>query len=558
MLVCEYLTSRLKREGVKVVFGYTGGNIVYCIDAVQRADGIDFIENRHEEDSAFAANGVAAQTGHIACAMVSSGPGALNLVTGIANAWYDSLPVLFIAGDVSRYQGKTLARQDAFQATPIVRAAAPFCKFAAEIRSLDGIEQIFDRAFSELTNGRHGPVLLSIAHFIQRSSWPSGPPAIDPAGFDPCQTKPGIASADLSEISRILFCSKAPLVLIGGGMKADAETLDLLLKRCSIPFAVSLRGASFLDQKLPTFLGLVGDYGHKAANAALAACDCLIALGTRLDERQTWALKKYNPTCRIIHLDIDPDELFEQSDTYYPVHAAGSELFGLLEKHDWNAGVFSAWKTKLDRLRSFFPRIPSGHPLHELISRIGSLMPEKTSFFVDVGMNQMLSAQSLELHAGQRFFTSSGLGSMGFAIPAAAGASAAIRAEGKKELVVAITGDGGFQMSFNDLITVRKEHLPLKILVINNSCLGMIRGLQDHIMEGRLTASVDGYSVCDIEKIASAFDIRYHRVDLLSADPRSLQDILLDPGSPALFEIRCAYEDSIPYPNGPCDLEQPD
>lgn len=555
MRVCDYIVSRLKREGVKVVFGYTGGNIVYCIDAVQRAEGIDFVENRHEQDSAFAADGAAALTGGMSCVMVSSGPGALNLMTGIADAWFDSLPVLFIAGDVSRYQGKNRARQDAFQAAPIVRAAAPFCKFAAEVRSRDGVKTVIDRAFRELFRGRPGPVLLSIAHFVQRSDWIDEQETAEEASPpEHSEAEKATAVPDAAKILSMLAASRAPLLLAGGGMRRGAEALNRVLERKNLPVVASLAGISLPDHRHPFFMGMIGDYGHEAANTALASCDCLIVLGSRLDERQVWALKKYNPSCPVIHADIDPGELFEPSPSYLPLEADAETLLRLLDEAEWNADALAAWRENLLRLKRELPRFTEDRLLHGVLSRIGESMPEDAVFFADVGMNQMVAAQALTLRPGQRLFFSAGLGSMGYAVPAAVGAAAVIRASGGDAPVTAITGDGGFQMSLNELATIRHEGLPIRIIVVNNHCLGMIRGLQDHILEGRLTASTEGYSVCDIGKVADAFGMKYRRT-VLPADMPAIRAFLLGGEEAAVLEIDCSYEDALPFPNGPCELK---
>ena len=544
MLVCEYIAEYLKKHGISVVFGYQGGNISFCIDAIKRTEGIEFIETRHEQAASFAANGVALCMQGKGCAVASSGPGAINLLTGVANAWFDSLPVIFIVGDVSAYQGKTNARQDAFQAAPITEAARPFCKYTSHIRSPEVVKIELDRAMQAMENGRPGPALLSIAHFVQRSNMPL---SVQEISESHTESNTALDSSAKELVFKKLSVAQRTIMLLGGGAEKYKNVLSQFLSHVPMPVVCSLRGLNAIDHTYKFYSGMIGDYGHRRSNRLLAESDCVIVLGARLDERQTWAIKKYNPSLNIIHADYDPAELYPASDTYLPLHCDISYLVDILSDYSWNVDSLTAWGEYAKGLEAKYPLFPGVDSVNSFLSKLSMCLPENTTCFADVGLNQMLVAQNLFLSSGKRLYSSCGLGSMGFAVPAAVGAAVS-----QKQSTVAFTGDGGLQMSIAELETVVYEKIPVKIVLLNNNSLGMIKELQSKIMNGRFYGSVEGYSICSVEKLAEAYGIKYFNVDWRKDISEEMKNYLTN-SEPVLFELKIS-ENDLPFPNGPDEL----
>lgn len=534
MSVSKYIAEELFKSGVFHVFGYQGANITYLVDAISTSAGLRYIQTYHEQGAAFAANGYAQASGTLGVAVASSGPGALNLVTGIANAYCDSIPTLFICGDLSRrYQKNTLPlRQDGFQSTDIVSIVRPITKYAELVRSPDDVRYCLERALFEASNGRRGPVLLSIPHWIQRAE-------IDPAVLrcfvaERTERTPN-AEPIAKEVLDILSRSRRPLILLGGGC-ANPETRSALtrfLERNPLPAVASLCGLSVISHNHPSYIGFIGDYGHRHANIALAASDCVIVLGSRMDERQVGFLKDFRENKTMIHVDIDQSELLYLSDRYFPVLGAVSDFLNALAVVSLDQCALSEWKNALRKLVKKYPVHTSSPELSppSFLSELFGLLAADAQVYVDVGLHQMCTAQFGVLTNGKQLYFSGGLGSMGYALPACIGGHMA--RPGRQTLC--IVGDGGLMMSLPELQTIARDNLDVKIIVLNNHCLGMVRDHQRAALDGRTFGTVEGYLAGDLNKIAKAFNLKFFRVDR-QGDVEMLNEILRTEG-PVLVEV---------------------
>ncbi|WP_295442947.1 thiamine pyrophosphate-binding protein [uncultured Thiodictyon sp.] len=542
MTVSKYIAEELFRLGVFHVFGYQGANITYLVDAVSTHAGLRYVQTYHEQGASFAANGYAQACGTLGVAVASSGPGALNLVTGIANAYCDSIPNLFICGDLSRrYHKNTLPlRQDGFQSTDIVSIVRPITKYVELVSSPEDVRYCLERAVFEATNARRGPALLSIPHWIQRTE-------IDPStqrGF----VAPDPAAAPHSEpisqeILDLLSSSRRPLLLLGGGC-ASTETrcvLTAFLERNPLPAVASLCGLSAISHDHPSYVGFIGDYGHRHANVALAASDCLIVLGSRMDERQIGFSKGFSDNKAIIHVDIDQSELLFASERYFPVRRPVADF---LRHLDSVAPLSLAeWQKALRQLQSKYPVRTTTDELSpsSFLAELFGLLAPNAQVYVDVGLHQMYTAQFGVLTNGKQLYFSGGLGSMGYALPACIGG----RLARPERQTLCIAGDGGFMMSLPELQTIARERLDVKIVILNNHCLGMVRNHQRAALDGRHFGTVEGYLAGDMNKIAQAFDLKFFRINEQS-DVNSLDHILRTPG-PLLVEV-VFPNDMMPFP----------
>lgn len=542
--VSEYIAEELVKFGITHVFGYQGANITYLIDAISTRTDISYVQTYHEQGAAFAANGYAQASETLGVAISSSGPGALNLVTGIANAFCDSIPTLFICGDLSRrFPKNTLpVRQDGFQSTDIISIVRPITKYAELVQSPDDVRHCLERALFEATDGRRGPALLSIPHWIQRAE-------INPVVLRSFTAKQSEKLPDAASMTRevldLLSRSRHPLILLGGGC-ADQETrfaLTSFLERNQLPVVASLRGLSVICHDHPSYVGFIGDYGHRHANLALAASDCLIVLGSRMDERQVGFLKDFRENKTIVHVDIDPSELLCRSGHYFPVRSSVGDFLNSIDSVRLDQASLSEWKYGLRQLEKKYPVRTSTEELSpssllvELFDRIAAV----AQIYVDVGLHQMCTAQFGVLTNGKQLYFSGGLGSMGYALPACIGGHLA-RPERQ---TLCIAGDGGVMMSLPELQTIARDQLNIKIVVFNNNCLGMVRNYQMAALDGRTFGTVDGYLAGDMNKIAQAFALKFFRISK-QGDLKMLDEILRTEG-PVLVEVVFS-NDMMPSP----------
>lgn len=507
MKVSDYIVEFFINKGITDVFGYPGGMVTQLMDSFRKYDGqITAHVNYHEQGAAFAACGYAQVSGKVGVAYATSGPGATNLITGICHAFFDSVPAIFITGQVNRNEarGSMGVRQRGFQETDIVSVVTPVTKYAAYVEDAGELPAELEKAYDVANSGRKGPVLLDIPMDVFRAEIERRTGEV----YSSVEEKRKEVS--LGEITAVLSdalgCAKAPVFLIGGGVKSSnmEGKLRELLGRKGIPVIASMIAFDVMKCD-PVYYGFLGAYGDRTANFIAAKCDLLITIGTRLDIRQVGVHRdRFAPNATIIRFDIDPGEL------EYRVHENETQMCTDIETVlDALAATktydFRKWLAVCDeikRMLSDTDHTPTGRLVEELSNKI----PDDTAITTDVGQNQVWVAQSFHLKQNQKVLFSGGHGAMGYALPAAIGA---YYGTGKKT-VYCITGDGGMQMNIQELQFIARERLPIKIVVLNNNALGMIRHFQEMYFDSRYfqTKPEGGYEAPSFARIAEAYGIK--------------------------------------------------
>jgi acetolactate synthase-1/2/3 large subunit len=511
MKVSDYVAQSLAERGVTHVFYLIGGMITHLVDSFQRQDRVRLVSFHHEQGAAFAAEGLARTTGIPGVAMATSGPGAVNLLTGVGSCFFDSVPAVFITGQVNRNElrGVRGIRQLGFQETDIVSMARPITKAAWQVNDPREVPEVLERAFAFALAGRPGPVLIDLPMDVQRQDIPvPGPRAV---GAGAGKTSGG--SLDLEAIFRDLGACRAPLILAGGGVRTAgrAEEFREVVAKLGVPVVHSLHGVDALPFGHPHRVGMIGTYGNRWANMALGRCDGLLVLGSRLDIRQTGAnTRSFRGTRVIHHVDVDASEINNRVDgcTAHEANLADALVEMVRAAPEWGAARWGGWREEIADLRRQWADVAElkgccGINPNAAMHLVSRAMRNARGFAVDVGNHQMWAAQSLELHAGQRFLTSGGMGAMGFALPAAIGASMA--EPGQQYVVVA--GDGGLQCNIQELQTLARNRLAIKIVVLDNASLGMVRQFQESYFASRFEGTQWGYSAPDFVRVAQAYGI---------------------------------------------------
>lgn len=500
MKLSDYVIDCLKQQGVSHVFEFIGGAIVHLLDSVSFRDDMECVSVRHEQAGAFAAEAYARMNGKLGVAMATSGPGALNLLTGIGSCFFDSVPCLFITGQVNTYEYKfdRPVRQIGFQETDIVSVAKPLTKYAVMVTEPQQIRYELEKAIYMSQNGRPGPVLLDIPMNLQRAQIEPGNLAsfFDSQEYIELSNKPEIDDSIIADVISMLGEAKRPLILAGGGVRVSnsTEQLALFVEKTGIPIVSSLMGLDVLSHDNPLYSGLIGSYGNRYSNLILANCDLLLIFGSRLDSRQTGTRPDtFGRAAKKIHVDIDYNELNSKIEATITVQASLNDFLKKVNGQltEINRPDIVNWLESIERLKGLYPTYsfsPEGNEIEP--NRFMELLSSKSQQFgaicLDVGQHQMWASQSFKLSQSQRLLNSGGMGAMGFAIPAAIGATLAT---GDETLVIA--GDGGFQLNIQELDTIVRLNLPIKLVVMNNSSLGMVRQFQDLYFEGRQQSTVN-------------------------------------------------------------------
>lgn len=505
MKLSDYIASYIKEQGIETVFGYIGGMVTHLADSIFKTDELEMMNGITEQGAGFAADGYARQTGKVGVAIATSGPGALNLLTPVADCFFDSVPAVFITGQVNTYEYKKypLLRQNGFQETDIVSVAGPITKYCQRITKPENIRYELEKAFYIAQNGRKGPVLLDIPMDMQRQDID----VLNLEGF--CGRKKTETADDaVNEMIRLLQKSSKPVVLIGNGVRLShsEERLRTFLDKTGIPCVFSLLGKDAVDNDYPYCLGGIGTYGNRNANLSLMDADVLLVLGARLDIRQTGSHPEdFAPNAHIIQVDNDQNELDAPKIQRIKIFSDIKTVVDILNDTPFDLHI-DEWKKTCLELKEKYPSEISvtGKELlpNMLVKKISKHCPEKWTVTADVGQNQMWVFQSAKVKKQNRFLFSGGLGSMGFSLPAAIGAAAA----GRKAL--SISGDGGFQMNLQELEVIARRKLPVKMIVFNNHSLGMIRNFQTLYFNGKYPSSQDDYSAPDFSKVANAYGIK--------------------------------------------------
>jgi acetolactate synthase-1/2/3 large subunit len=541
MTNAEYIAHFLKARGVDHVYELVGGMITFMVDAIHRCTDINIVSMHHEQGAGFAAEGWARMKGIPGVALATSGPGATNLLTPIGSCYFDSVPAVFITGQVNRHEqkGDKQIRQLGFQETDIVTMAKPVTKAAMIVNDPADLPRMLSKAFRLAVEGRPGPVLLDVPMDVQRHT------CVDDVVW-PESTSTGQPTRDefvdfTARVKRGLAVSQRPLILAGGGIRSGGAQKEFaaLAEHVGIPVVHSLMGVDVLPSTSTQRIGMIGSYGNRWANKALSRSDLLLVLGSRLDVRQTGSdVVGFRGERVIFHADCEPGELNNRvcgCDTVVGelIDVMNALRSGLTSKE----GARAEWMSELTQLKQESPDTGElagvvGINPNELMHSVSSLTSHAAAYVVDVGQHQMWAAQSLDLAPGQRFLTSGGMGAMGFALPAAIGAAIA------SGPVVMIAGDGGFQLNIQELQTIVRNRLPVKLLVIDNGCHGMVRQFQESYFHGRYQSTVWGYSAPDFEQVARAYGIYASTVQHSDELDSALRAWVKNPEQPSLLTVK--------------------
>jgi len=515
----------LEETGVQTVFELSGGMIAHMLDSISRRGKLRIVSVHHEQAAAFAADAVGRLTGVPGIAMATSGPGATNLITGIGSCYFDSSPAVFITGQVNRDEQKKdrRIRQLGFQETDIVSIVRPITKGAWLVERPEDLHSILKDALALAVSGRPGPVLIDIPMDIQRMEieFPSDSITAKQQSVSPIWTADG--DALFSQLSK----SSRPLILAGGGTRSHRALLRDFARAVQVPVVKTLMGVDAMAFNDPLHVGMIGSYGNRWANLALGRSDLLIVLGSRLDVRQTGSQTDTFRKGRVIfHVDCEPGEI---NNRVAGCHAIVSDVGSFLEaavvraKNQGRHNPRAEWLNEIHHLRREWPDTEelagiSGINPNVFIRALSQAMQEASAYIVDVGQNQMWAAQSLELGESQRFLTSGGMGSMGFALPASLGAASVDCASP----IVVIAGDGGFQCNLQELQTVVRNRLPIKIVILDNGCHGMVRQFQESYFDRRYQSTLWGYSAPDFAVVGKAYGLETRTV----TEPGGVADAL--------------------------------
>jgi acetolactate synthase-1/2/3 large subunit len=507
MKVSDFIAEFLVKKGIKSVFELSGGMITHILDSLNQKTDINIITMHHEQAAAFAAEGYARVTGLPGIALATSGPGATNLLTGIGSCYFDSTPAVFITGQVNRHElkGERGIRQLGFQETDIVSMATPITKVCFQISDPDTIPVVFEQAFKIALEGRPGPVLIDIPMDVQRNQ-------IEPEYFkSEIAEHLAIDSIVLENLIQDIKLAKQPLILAGRGIKAShcQNLFNQFVEKTKVPVITTLLGLDTIAYDDVQRVGFIGSYGNRWANIAFGECDLLIVLGSRLDIRQTGADTKFIENRKIYHIDCEKAEINNRVKGCKAIVADLNSFFidfdKVVSSHHFDFPEL--WMNHINGLKNTWPDTeeltPIGINPNVFMHSLSRQSQKAKAYLADVGSHQMWASQSLELGKEQHFLTSGGMGAMGFSLPAGIGACIAL----DKEPVVVLVGDGCMQINIQELQTIVRNNLPIKIIVMNNENLGMIRQFQDSYFESRYQSTYWGYSAPDFSKVALAYGI---------------------------------------------------
>ncbi|TFF35531.1 thiamine pyrophosphate-binding protein [Mucilaginibacter psychrotolerans] len=505
MKASDFVATFLEKKGVKHVFELSGGMITHLLDSLNQKTAINIITMHHEQSAAFAADAYGRVTGVPGVALATSGPGATNLLTGIGSCYFDSTPAVFITGQVNRHEqkGDRNIRQLGFQETDIIAMATPITKACFKIVNEHDLPAVMERAFEIAMEGRPGPVLVDIPMDVQRAQvepLPDGDMVLPVAGP---------SAAVLQDIFQSIKRAKRPVLLVGRGVRAAfaKEEMEAFLQKTKLPVITTLLAVDAVEYDHPSRVGFIGSYGNRWANIAFGECDLLIVVGSRLDIRQTGADTKFFENRTIYHIDCEAAEINNRVKGCVPVVADAKQFF-----IDFNKAAKvesfkkpNEWIAYINTLKVQWPDIkelsPAGINPNYFMHTLSHNSRAAKCYVADVGSHQMWAAQSVEIYKDQLFLTSAGMGAMGYALPAGIGACFALNLSP----VVVIVGDGCMQINIQELQTIVRNKLPVKIVVMNNKNLGMIRQFQDSYFESRYQSTYWGYSAPDFEKVAKAY-----------------------------------------------------
>ena len=514
MTGAQAVLESLKREGVDVVFGLPGGVLLPLYDAIYQSD-LRHILVRHEQGAAHMADGYARATGKVGVCIATSGPGATNLVTGIANAYMDSVPMVAITGQVNTW----LIGKDAFQEADITGITLPITKHNYLLRSAKDITRVFREAFYIARSGRPGPVLIDLPRDVTVDEVEFTWPEVNLPGYHPSFKA---HEMQIKKAAKALMEAERPVIYAGGGVRyavAHGELFNLAQK-INAPVTTTLMGVGCFPEDHPLSLGMLGMHGTKYANYAIQESDLILAVGARFDDRVTGKIASFAPRAKVVHIDVDPAEIGKNVRVDIPVVGDAKSALIALEK-EVSPKPKGAWTDKIAAWKN-------DHPLHYIpdmniikpqfvIEKLCELAGDAI-ITTEVGQNQMWAAQFFVHKDPQKFISSGGLGTMGYGFPAAIGAKM-----GRPECeVIDIAGDGSFLMNSQELATAVMNDIPVKVAILNNGCLGMVRQWQELFFEKRYSATILGRTSPDFVKLAEA----YGAVGLRATKPSEVESVI--------------------------------
>ncbi|MCA1011644.1 biosynthetic-type acetolactate synthase large subunit [Halobacillus halophilus] len=538
----DLLVESLIEQGVDTLFGYPGGAVLPIYDAIYRAEGsFDHVLPRHEQGAIHAAEGYARVANRAGVVIGTSGPGATNLVTGIADAMMDSIPLVVFTGQVA----KGVIGTDAFQESDIMGITTPITKHNYQVQNIEELPRIVKEAFHIATTGRPGPVVVDIPKDISSEVYakdvihhfhlPGYQPTLKP---NPLQ---------ITKLHEALTQAKKPVILTGSGIihAGASEELRTFVRNYEIPVVSTLLGLGSYPGSDRLSLGMGGMHGTYAANMALYECDLLINIGARFDDRLTGNLKHFAPSAKVAHVDIDPAEIGKNVPTSIPIVSdAKAALKALNNKEvtslDHKEWLDKSWARKADYPLWYHQKDEDIVP-QWLVKKVYDYTRGEAVVTTDVGQHQMWAAQYYHFDEPNRWVTSGGLGTMGYGFPAAIGAQLA----DMESTCVAIVGDGGFQMTLQELSVLQERGLPVKVIIVNNQALGMVRQWQEKFYDGRFSSSIIDTQP-DFVKLAESYQIPGYFIDSPKTLEEVLPDILAD-DKPAVVDCRVLQSENV-YP----------
>ncbi|MCR1839279.1 biosynthetic-type acetolactate synthase large subunit [Murimonas intestini] len=551
----ELFVKALKEEGVETLFAYPGGMAIDLFDALYGQDEIDVVLPRHEQGLIHAADGYARSTGKTGVCLVTSGPGATNLVTGIATANFDSVPLVCFTGQVPTH----LIGNDAFQEVDIVGVTRNICKYAVTVREREKLGEVIKKAFYIARTGKPGPVLVDIPKDIQQE-YGSGeyPDTVTVRGYRP---NTGVHAGQIRRAMDVLEKASRPVFLIGGGVniaRAQKE-MTMLTEKTGVPVITTIMGKGAIPTSHPNYVGNIGMHGNYASNQAVTRCDVLFSIGTRFNDRITGKINEFAPHAKIIHIDIDTASISRNIQVDIPIVADAREaILKMLE--DAKPLPVEEWKRQISEWKEEYPihmKKYQGMTPQIILEEINKMFPESI-VVTDVGQNQLWTTQYLELDEKRQLLTSGGLGTMGYGFPAAIGAQIG----NPDKTVICVSGDGGMQMNIQEMATAVALELPVIICVLNNGYLGNVRQWQEMFFDKRYSSTCLCYrrscerdcmnrdKKCpkyspDFIKLAESYDAAGIRVECTEDIRPAFERAKANKNSPTLIEFIIEREANV-------------
>ncbi len=541
----DFIAEFLKEKSIKNIFTVTGGACAFIIDAIAKCKNLNYVCFQHEQAAAMAADAVWRIKKTPGVTLVTSGPGATNLITGIACSYFDSIPSLHITGQVNLNESAKLknldVRQIGFQETNIVDMVKPITKYSVKIETINSLPEEFNKAYNIATSGRMGPVLLDVPMNIQQEKFVKKRINLKSNSYKQEFNYDELSDSIFGKLKK----SSRPLILFGAGvgLAGIEKKLTDWMKRSNIPFVSSWGGISYFDHRLDNYCGHIGVYGNRGANFIIQNCDYLLVLGSRLDSRQRSSNENsFAPKASIDVIDIDDQELKKFQNSNYSLFQLDLQYFPRvldriifkLEKSDWESYIKEMKDKYYDKDLSQFASNKDSLSPYSVVKKINSLIHDNAIVVSDCGANLCWVYQIFR-RTQHKLFTAAGHSPMGYTLPAMIGAALS----SKEHQVIGFIGDGGFQMNIQELQTIVHYQLNTKIIVLNNFGYGIIKQFQDSYFDSRYEASGKGYSQPDFRKIANAFNIKYYsiksisdlKIKMFENQSAAIVDVFLDPNT---------------------------